>query len=376
MAVPITAVTRPSKEALAAAIAKHLGLPPPPVSRGASVSSLFLDEVHEVLFGGPSGGVDTYRKTDRLLSRLGLVYDPWWDTSESRGDTGGGTVTTRAFSRILTAVTGVARCFVVDWPESRQDTVLEFPTNADLNPFAEAGPGSLVLLVDSTTHNLVRAYAWAEVVEMSPGWRTAPWFATLGTRVKLDVPVGVTVQGLRPGWLRLTEIPCDGLQTVFRAGAYPGGAIVPPPSSDGGAQKIAERIDRYYPTQSIPIGVARVPERDLSPVAVEPLDQSEYEETELDDNPALTATEQGPPGTARSGRPDGQQAIRGARNLLCDPRAGRRRLDLTARLPAGWGWLRPSLQASRPDAQGGGQGNPGSEPNLQSDPQGVVASND
>ncbi|MCR2824410.1 DUF3883 domain-containing protein [Microbacterium sp. zg.Y909] len=292
MAIPITAVVRPSKEALAEAIANHLNLEVPTVSAGGSVSSLFLDEIHGSLFGGPSGGADTYRMTDRLLSRLGLVYDPWWDTSESRA-TGGGTVTTRAYSRILSAVTGVPRCFIVNWPaipDDEQAITLPFFKQADLNPFAEAGPGSMVLFGEVSPGDLVSAYAWAEVTDMSPGWRTAPWSATVGPRVSLDATIGVTVEDLRPGPLRLTEITWAGFQTVVRAGTFHGGSV-PLPPSDGGARKIAERIERDYPAESIPIGVAKVPAPEPALANVAPLDLPVYEETEVGGNAAVTTND-------------------------------------------------------------------------------------
>jgi hypothetical protein len=86
-----TKVPRPLKEKMAADIAALRGLPDPKVSNGSSVESLFLDAVYASIAGAPSGCADTYRKTEALLERLALSYDPYWDTSEA-APTGGGTV--------------------------------------------------------------------------------------------------------------------------------------------------------------------------------------------------------------------------------------------------------------------------------------------
>jgi hypothetical protein len=72
-----------TKEKLESDVAKALGLPDPTMSGGGTVVSKFLDDVHTALVGSPSGGSDTYRKTERLMQTLGLTYDPYWDTSEA-----------------------------------------------------------------------------------------------------------------------------------------------------------------------------------------------------------------------------------------------------------------------------------------------------
>ncbi len=143
-------VPRPTKARLAHDISDLLGLARPPVSSGSSVDSGFLDDIHGALGGGPSGGAGAYRKTEIVLDRLGLTYDPWWDTSES-ADAGGSTVTNRAYSRIRTALSGMPRCFllnVTDAPvgarwETNHDEVYRYDETvtgrASLN---DAGPGA------------------------------------------------------------------------------------------------------------------------------------------------------------------------------------------------------------------------------------------
>lgn len=288
MVVSIQAVDRLSKEALAAAIASRLGIATPAVSAGGSVSSEFLDEIYESVFGGSSGGADTYRKTERLLSRLGFVYDPWWDTSEAQA-TGGGTVTARAFSRVLSAIAGQPRCFVIDQSSLDDADTLEINRIATRDPFAEAGPGSKVLLV-SASNGLATAHAWAEVAEVWPGWSTAPWFARLAPRHELSAPVEVKVEGIHPGPPRIIEISWTDFRSVVgeTSGRGEDGQVL---RTDRGAGKTAERIDREYPAEVVPIGSVSIPELDASPVDPVPMYEVEYIETEQDGRPAVASDE-------------------------------------------------------------------------------------
>lgn len=102
-----------TKKRLATDVADSLGVPPPTVSFGSSVASEFVGGVFTALTGDQLQETVVYRRTERLMQALDLTYEPFWDTSEHRAETGGGTVTNRAFSRIRTAVTGQPRCFIL-----------------------------------------------------------------------------------------------------------------------------------------------------------------------------------------------------------------------------------------------------------------------
>jgi hypothetical protein len=267
-------VDRPSKAAIAADIASALGIVSPYVSPGSSVDSTFLDSVHAAIAVGPTAGVDTYRKTEILLDRLGLTYDPYWDTSESAG-AGGGTVTTRAFSRIRSAVTGVPRCFILkvtDAPagtrwETNHDEVYRYDgTVSGRMPLNDAGPGSRILYYATSKSKAHGKHfiATAQVGYIGPGW-TGPWEARLQNYSPLPAPVPVTELVL-PNWNpqhAITEITYDTYQAVVAAGAgaAPSGtpASLSEPHADepvdvGGADA-AERVLTDFPVDGVQVSI-------------------------------------------------------------------------------------------------------------------------
>lgn len=305
-----TKVPRPSKEELADKIAAALRLETPYVSTGSSVDSQFLDRLYRTLSGGTNPGVDTYRKTEAVLDRLGLTYDPYWDTSES-APKGGGTVTTRAFSRILTAVTGVPRCFLLNvndapvgerW-ERDHTSVYRYDTRVTgRRPLNEAGPGSLLVYYatsKSRTHPM-HFIAAAEVEYISPGWRAPAWEARLTSYTTFPSPVPVTELEL-PGWNRqhaITEVTSQTYQQMVEAGlAVPSGLVAPPATApiraqasgapaapeeatnDPGGDTVVERVMRDHPTQVLHPSV-NVP--DVLPLTVPDLAESiatQYEDS-------------------------------------------------------------------------------------------------
>jgi len=144
------------------------------MSRGGTVKSDFLDRISEALFGSGTNQEDTYRKAEFVLSGLGETYDPWWDTSEAQGSTGGGTVTTRAYSRIRARLAGEQRCFAVPGSVAagREESHM-FNGRPHRIPLAEAGPGSNLLFFDETSDGYV-ATGVGTVILTDPGW-TDPW---------------------------------------------------------------------------------------------------------------------------------------------------------------------------------------------------------
>lgn len=256
--IAVATLARRKKGKLADATATNLGIAAPYESAGSTIDSLFLNAVHERLFGAPTGGTDTYRMTELLLGRLGLTYDPRWDTSESRGGTGGGTVTARAFSRILVAVTNQARCFLV--PASRDGHPM--PVRGDKvpqnNAFVDAGPGTSALLFHGRGRT-INAVGTAAVKNIEPGWR-GPWSTDFWQVELFESPVSINVDmsvGDRP-----VEITPDSFQTVVMAADGSRLANEDLPETDDPepwSAAAAEFIDRRYPTDEIDLAPLRSP---------------------------------------------------------------------------------------------------------------------
>lgn len=271
---------RRTKEALAIEIADTLGIPRPTVSEGASVYSRFIDEVHRAKFGSDTGGADSYRRTEQLLNRLGESYDPWWDTSESRGNTGGSTVTTRAFSRILTAITGTPRCFLVPWSErSGPLSYQEYQKQADGDAFAEAGPGTLVLAYEAGVPGQAKVHGAAIVTNMLPGWRTIPWTAEFGRLEAFEEPRILSIAGLQTN--RPTEISWSTYQAIMGETRADHGSTHSA-SHHARVRAVAERIDQSYPTDGVPINQIFIPPIDLSDV--HPIDETDPKYFEISTN--------------------------------------------------------------------------------------------
>ena len=263
-------VVRPKKEGIAAKIALLLGLPNPYVSGGASVDSRFLDDVHQKIDGDPTGGTITYRKAQILLERLGLTYDPYWDTSELTED-GGGTVTTRAYSRIHSVLARRPRCFMLNvtdapvgnrWEVNHSAVYRYDETVTARRPFNEAGPGSCVVYyaTGSSMSNPQHFIATATVAYIAPGW-TGPWEAHLENYLNLPHPVPGSDLTM-PKWNHqhaITEITYETYQAIVAAGAGDGAVLSGPaapdtegdqPSLDPGGAEVALRVVQDFPIET------------------------------------------------------------------------------------------------------------------------------
>lgn len=104
---------RPSKAALADAVASWIGSPKTKVSTGSSVEAALLRAIVAFLGGDPGNNTRVKRSLEHMLDLLRLTCDANWDTSETTESGGGGTVTAREFSRIRSALTGVPGCFEI-----------------------------------------------------------------------------------------------------------------------------------------------------------------------------------------------------------------------------------------------------------------------
>lgn len=260
-----TKIQRPSKEELAARIAGHLNLAVPHVSSGASVDSRFLDDVHVALTGVPTGGADTYRKVEGVLHALGLTYDPYWDTSEA-AEKGGGTVTTRAYSRILVALTGTPRCFLLNTNDApvgaKYETDRETSYGYDdrvtgRRPLNEAGPGSHVVYYSTSksASNPMQFTAHAGIEYIGPGW-TGPWQARVVDFRPFQSPVARAELEL-PGWNHqhaITEITWETYLAIVDAGTTGEVATDIDVAGDAGGAEIAERVAHDFPPNPGPTG--------------------------------------------------------------------------------------------------------------------------
>lgn len=272
--IPGAKVARPAKAKLCADIAGALRIPEPASSRGSSIDSSFLDQIHLALAGRPSGGTDTYRKTERVLQRVGLTYDPYWDTSEAAPE-GGGTVTTRAFSRIRTAVTGIPRCFIINttdapvgakWETDRTAVYRYDDRVSGRKPFTEAGPGSRIVhcSTSKSSSDKMSFVSHAEVNYIANGWK-GPWEARLSRYEELPTPVPVANVDI-PEWNRqnaITEITYQTYRALIEAGGVEWDRVVGDFGADAGGDVVADRVrfdfshnapDTLYIPDELPVG--------------------------------------------------------------------------------------------------------------------------
>ena len=252
-------VSRPTKQTLANGIAERLGLTAPLVSRGSSVASAFLSDVDKALKGSGLADLDAYRKTERVLRRLGLPYDPWWDTSEAAPQ-GGSTVTTRAYSRILAAVSNSPRCFIInttDHPVSakyadRHESSYNYTsTVTGRKPLNDAGPGSRVVFYSTSnaSQNRMSFTAHARVDYIAPGWE-APWEAHLSDYEAFGQPVPRDEVDI-DGWNNqhsIVEITCETYESIIAAGGIDVPSSIEAFPHNATSAHLAERIkDAYSP---------------------------------------------------------------------------------------------------------------------------------
>lgn len=262
-----TTIKRPDKLELCERIAKALGVPVPREATGGTIDSAFLDVMHAAIAGRPSGATDTYRRTERVLQALGLTYDPYWDTSEAAPN-GGGTVTVRAFSRILSAITGIPRCFILNvtdapvgakWEIDHESVYRYDHTVSGRQALNNAGPGSRVIYYSThnAKHHRMTFSARADVHYIASGW-SSPWSAHLTGYEALPVPVPAAQVSI-PGWNRqnaITEISWDTYRALLSAGGLELDAPQRAPRVDPGADVIAERVAEDFPPDAAPDALA------------------------------------------------------------------------------------------------------------------------
>jgi len=223
-------VKRPTKTVLVQQISEFLGIPAPSVANGSSVESAFLDTIISTLGSSSAAASTAYRKVEFILDLLGMTYDPFWDTSEATKTGGGSTVTVRAYSRILAALTQTPRCFLL--------SVSDAPTGAkwELNheevyryddrvtgrlSLNDAGPGSKIIYYATRSSSVhpMHFIAIADIDYILYGW-DGPWEARLANFQHLEQPVPiqkVEIAG-RNQQHAITEISFDTYKEIVAAG--------------------------------------------------------------------------------------------------------------------------------------------------------------
>lgn len=266
-------VATPKKEDIARQISTILGIESPTISNGSTVVSEMLDKIYTVLTGDDTAGPNAYSKTAGILEFLGLTYDPYWDTSEARGRTGGSTVTVRAYSRMLARLSRVPRCFVIGQADTVSMTTdergrkcLRYDSRAGgAGALNDAGPGSLALIYSSAPHN--RDPEWFHSVariEYIDGGREGPWEAELVEYVAFQSPVEsyrVEIVGRAPG-ASITEITWELLQSIVQAGTGERPEVEEEDvSSDPGGIGPAARLAVDFPADEVDLSGDPLPGR-------------------------------------------------------------------------------------------------------------------
>lgn len=295
-------VTGQTKQAIAADIAKAIGASTPRIATGSSVESSFLDVIHQWRTGRPNPGTDANRKVERVLDAFDLTYDPYWDTSESTDSGGGSTVTTRAYSRIRSAITGVPRCFIFkvnDAPigsrwETNHNEVYRYGSNVTARKaLNDAGPGSQVIYYATRKASKHRRHyvASATVAYIASGWE-GPWEARLENYSEFNTPVPfsyLTLPGDNPQ-NAITEISFATYNQLVVAAGNP--AIITRPllarvdsedgvgdDSDLGGPDVARRIIKDFPIDVSSIHVDIPPALPQGAIPVVPPKPTTYSES-------------------------------------------------------------------------------------------------
>lgn len=276
-------VATPTKKEMAAELAKLVGVDGPSVSRGSSISPELLGRLHASITGTTPADGNAYRAAESLLAHYGLTYDPTWDTSEARGKKGGSTVTNRAFSRLLVAQRGAPRCFVLNSTDAKEGNAWETDKERRYSydrrvtgraPFTDAGPGSLVIFYNTSSHSRDKMSftATARVEYIGPDW-DGPWHADLTHYEAFTAPVPagqVDISG-RNRQHAITEITWELYQAIVEAGT----GSRPEPvdvgvGRDVGGARAAEHISEVFRPEEMAIVGGSVPARRDAPVEPAP----------------------------------------------------------------------------------------------------------
>ncbi|WP_084124941.1 protein NO VEIN domain-containing protein [Demequina sp. NBRC 110054] len=222
---------------LAYELASVLGIQPREVSRGQRIATAYLRDVYLALTDERADDDDLFTIAAAALESADLTYQPGWDTNEGRERERRPRLEARALSRLLTAISGTPRCFILNVTDSERGAAWETDHESTYRfddhvtgrvPLLSAGPGSRVIYYSTgrSRANKQQFIAAAHVHGIEGDW-DGPWTARLNGYT--EFPVGVPWADLDlPGanWQHaITEISFDTYSALMRAGGIVAGDV-------------------------------------------------------------------------------------------------------------------------------------------------------
>lgn len=235
-AVSGTKLTGRDSGELARELALALGVEQRLVSRGSRHELMFLADVYEALAGTRPDSSDPYELVASAMEAAGITYDALHDTDEAT-DKARKQVHARAYSRLLAAISGIPRCFILNVTDSERGAAWETDSETTYRfddrvsgrkPLLVAGQGSRVVYYStsrSTEHQM--QFIAAARVEYIAGGALGPWEASLSDYVRFPHPVPRRDVDL-PGWNHqhaITEISHETYAALLQAGGLDTGDV-------------------------------------------------------------------------------------------------------------------------------------------------------
>ena len=164
------------------------------------------------------------------MVHIGLTYDPYWDSTETRADVPV-TAEARAFARLAAGASGVARCFILNVSDGarasawERDHRAEYRYGANVTTAArlnDAGPGSLaVFYATGTAAESPMHFVAVARIGTIHGGREGPWKAEIADYREFGTPIRHDRLDL-PGWNRqhaISEITPATFAALVHAGS-------------------------------------------------------------------------------------------------------------------------------------------------------------
>ena len=256
---------------LASEVAGLLEIDPATISTRSAAVGDTLDQIYTAVTRQLTTGVDVQRKVAAILEVLGLTYDPRWDTGP------GMTVTGRAYSRMLVALSERPRCFVLNttdadigtaWETDKEKEYRYDTTVSGRVSLNQAGPGSLVLFYHTSNHSQspMSYTASARIDYIAPGPGGPKWVADLSGFRWFDEAVPAARVDIvdRNPQNAITEITWEQYQEIVTEGT---GSRPEPQDqdveagSDVGGEQAAARVKDDYPPADVDVAGDHVPDR-------------------------------------------------------------------------------------------------------------------
>lgn len=142
-------IESPNKEQLVEILARAVNAPFVPLtSKGSSTGIDLINFLASQIPDKQEKQMSNCSAVEKVLTYFGLSYDSKWDDSSGRNSGGGGTITARTFSKLLTAIRSTPRRFILLELASeirKQPMEIEFHGTKSA-PLIVAGPQSLEYL--------------------------------------------------------------------------------------------------------------------------------------------------------------------------------------------------------------------------------------